>query len=108
MFELYRSEAGGTYHFRLKAPNGETILASEGYVTRGGCRRGIDSVKRNATRETAFRTRTAQDGRKYFALVAANGKTVGQSQMYRSEAGMLKGLASVRENAPCAEIRELK
>lgn len=36
------------YWFRLKAANGETILASQGYTTKESCLNGIESVKENA------------------------------------------------------------
>lgn len=36
------------YWFRLKAANGETILASQGYTTKESCLNGIESVKINA------------------------------------------------------------
>ena len=35
-FELYKDTID-EYRFRLKAGNGETILVSEGYKTKGGC-----------------------------------------------------------------------
>ncbi len=46
-FEMYADKAG-EFRFRLKARNGEPILASEGYKAKAGCLNGIDSVKRNA------------------------------------------------------------
>lgn len=46
-FELYQDRAG-EFRFRLKARNGEIIAVSEGYGTRGNCRKGIQSVIRNA------------------------------------------------------------
>ena len=46
-FEVYTDKAG-EFRFRLKARNGEPILASEGYKAKAGCLNGIDSVKRNA------------------------------------------------------------
>lgn len=46
-FEIYLDKAG-EYRFRLKASNGEPILASEGYKGKAGCKNGIDSVVRNA------------------------------------------------------------
>lgn len=45
-YEIYMS--GNEYRFRLKAQNGENILASEGYVLKQGCKNGIASVKENA------------------------------------------------------------
>lgn len=45
-FEIYRDKKG-EYRFRLKASNGEPILASEGYTAKSGCKAGIDSVRKN-------------------------------------------------------------
>ena len=46
-FEVYKDKAG-EFRFRLKARNGEIILVGEGYVSKAGCKNGIDSIKRNA------------------------------------------------------------
>lgn len=46
-FEMYIDNAG-EYRFRLKARNGEIILASEGYAQKAGCKNGIESVRKNA------------------------------------------------------------
>ena len=46
-FEVYTDKAGET-RFRLKAANGEIILASEGYAAKKSCLNGIESVRKNA------------------------------------------------------------
>jgi len=46
-FEVYNDKAG-EYRFRLKAGNGQIILASEGYSSKDGCMNGIESVKENS------------------------------------------------------------
>ena len=46
-FEVYTDKAGET-RFRLKAANGEIILASEGYAAMKCCLIGIESVRKNA------------------------------------------------------------
>lgn len=46
-YELYQDNAG-EFRFRLKAGNGEVIAVSEGYKTKAACRKGIESVRRNA------------------------------------------------------------
>ena len=46
-FEIYTDKAG-EFRFRLKARNGEIILASEGYSSKPGVKNGVESVKRNA------------------------------------------------------------
>ena len=51
-FEIYNDKAG-EFRFRLKARNGEIILASEGYKTKAACENGIESVRKNAPAEIA-------------------------------------------------------
>jgi len=46
-FEVYTDKRGET-RFRLKARNGETIAASEGYSAKASCLNGIESVRKNA------------------------------------------------------------
>ena len=46
-FEVYQDNAG-EFRFRLKARNGEPILASEGYKAKASCKNGIESVVKNA------------------------------------------------------------
>ena len=46
-FEIFTDKAG-EYRFRLKARNGEIILASEGYKQKASCQNGVESVQKNA------------------------------------------------------------
>ena len=46
-FELYKDKKG-EFRFRLKAKNGEIIATGEGYVSKGGCKNGIESIRKNA------------------------------------------------------------
>ena len=46
-FELFKDK-GGDFRFHLKAANGEIIAASQGYDTKAGAEKGIESVKTNA------------------------------------------------------------
>ncbi len=50
-YELYQ-DAQGEFRFRLKAMNGEIVLASEGYTAKANAKKGIESVKRNAEEGT--------------------------------------------------------
>ena len=45
-FEVYEDKSG-EFRFRLKARNGEPILASEGYKAKASCLNGIESVRKN-------------------------------------------------------------
>lgn len=46
-FEVY-ADKRKEIRFRLKATNGEIILASEGYTEKKACLKGIESVRKNA------------------------------------------------------------
>jgi len=92
------------YQFNLKAGNGEIILTSEGYVQKVSCRKGIESVKANAQEDCRYDKRTAVNGKAYFVLKAKNGEIIGKSQLYSSKSDMENGIASVKFNAPAAEI----
>ena len=51
-----------------------------------------------------FDSKQARNGAYYFNLKAGNGEIIGTSQMYASGAGRDNGIASVKANAPDAEI----
>ena len=53
-----------------------------------------------------FQIRVSKDGQFYFVLKAANGEIIATSEMYESKQSCLKGIASVRANAPIAGISE--
>lgn len=105
-FELY-TDASGEYRFRLKAGNGENILASEGYSSRAGCENGIESVKKNSQEDERFEIMESANGKFYFHLLAGNGQVIGVSQMYASEESAENGIESVMRNALGAEVEEV-
>ena len=93
--------------FNLKAPNGLVILTSESYNDKNAAVKGIESVRRNASKDANFERREAKNGQMYFVLKAANKQVIGQSQMYKSPSSMTKGLASVMANAGTARLEDL-
>lgn len=56
------------------------------------------------TMANKFIQHRSQDGQYYFTLVASNGETIAVSEMYKTKAGMLKGIRSVRNNAGRFEV----
>ncbi len=106
MFELKKS--GDKYHFVLKSGNGQVILSSQMYASKSGAMNGIASVQKNCADDSAFEKKTAKNGKFHFNLKSSNGQIVGSSQMYAAEAGMNNGIASVKKNAPGAEIKEVE
>lgn len=98
-FEIFQSEKSSKYYFRLKAGNGEIILASEAYEAKAGAENGVQSVITHAKDDANFERKVAKDGQDYFVLKASNGQVIGKSEMYKSKQGMENGIASVKKNA---------
>lgn len=107
--------------FDLYAPNGQTILSSEVYLTASACRKGLLSVRRNALqaktedqtetpvspeKNPKFELYTDKSGSFRFRLKAKNGQIIAVSEPYTTKAGCLGGIDSVRENASQAQTEE--
>lgn len=105
-FELYKDKAG-EYRFRLKAGNGEIILASEGYRQKASADNGITSVRDNAPLDERYERKTTTSGKPMFNLKASNGQVIGTSETYSSEASRENGIESVKKNAPDASRVDL-
>ena len=97
-FELYTDNAG-EFRFRLKAGNGENILASEGYKQKASAENGIESVKKNAGDDGRYERKETAAGKHMFNLKATNGQVIGKSQMYKTESGCTNGIDSVQRHA---------
>ena len=102
-FEIYTDKAG-EFRFRLKASNGQAILASEGYKDKSGCMNGIESVKKNAPDDARYERKQGASGKFMFNLKAGNHQIIGTSQSYESEASRDNGIESVKKSAPDAEV----
>ena len=106
--------------FDLKAGNGEVIATSEVYTTKAACLNGIESVKNNCVGEIEDQTvenfetvkhpkfELYQDkaGEYRFRLKAKNGEVIATSEGYKTKASCENGIASVKKNAPEAEVTE--
>ena len=97
-------KSGDQFSFSLLAGNAERILASERYKAKAGATNGIASIKTNAGNDARYAKLTSTAGQPYFVLKAANNEIIGTSQMYKTEAARVAGIASVKTNAPTAEI----
>lgn len=62
-FEIYQDK-GGEFRFRLKAGNGQAILASEGYKTKASCKNGVASVMKNAPTEARYERKQTASGKR--------------------------------------------
>ena len=104
-YELSKNDKG-QFHFVLKAGNHEVILSSDQYESKAAAENGIASVQKNGGDAGKFACEVAKNGKFYFSLKAGNGQIIGSSQMYDSEAGRDKGIASVQANAASSTIKE--
>lgn len=97
--------ANEKWYFNLKAPNGEIILASEGYNSKQAATNGIESVKANA-KESNFDKRESSAGQPYFVLKATNNQIIGKSQMYKQARSRDNGIKAVISYAKDASVKE--
>lgn len=96
--------ANGEFQFNLKANNGQSVLASEGYSSKTNCENGIESIRKNSQDDNKFDRKISSNGKFYFNLKATNGQIIGTSEMYESENSRDNGIESVKTNAPDATV----
>ena len=104
-FEIYKDKAG-EFRFRLKAGNGQVILAGECYKAKASCENGIEYVRKNNRNDARFERKESKSGKPMFNLKASNGQVIGTSEMYESNSACENGIASVAKNAPYAQIED--
>lgn len=107
--------------FDLKAANGQVIATSEVYSSEAACRNGIESVRKNAPaaavenqtvegyaveKNPKFEIYTDKAGEFRFRLKATNGQVIAVSEGYTTLANCENGVASVKKNAPDADVVE--
>ena len=107
--------------FDLKATNGQVILSSEVYSSKSSCKKGVQSVIKNAPIANIedqtieeFEQKTHpkfviykdKAGEYRFNLKARNGEIIGVSEGYVAKASCDNGVESVQKNAVDAEIVE--
>ncbi len=115
----------GAFHFRLYAANKEKIaVASQVYSTKAACKKGMESIAKNAVRcieedrveDQTLKNPVAKTCPKFeiyfdkaglyrYRLIAANGESIAMSEEgYKSKSGVVNGIKSVSVNAVNAEV----
>ena len=112
-------EVASGIKFDLKHTNGQVIATSEVYTTMDACKDGVASVKNNAPianvenqtvegyevqKHPKFEMYEDKAGEFRFRLKARNGQVIAVSEGYTTKASCENGIASVKKNAPEAEI----
>lgn len=105
--------------FNLKASNGQVIATSEVYNSDAACRKGIESVRKNAPiapienqtvegfqveKHPKFEVYLDKAGEYRFRLKATNGQIIATGESYKQLSSCLNGIESIKKNAPDAEI----
>ena len=108
--------------FDLRAGNGQIIATSEVYDSEAACRKGMESVMKNAASakledqtETGYKSVTNpkfeiyrdKGGSFRFRLKARNGQIIAVSEGYTTKIACENGVESVRKNAAEAEIEKM-
>jgi len=107
--------------FDLKATNGQVIATSEVYSSDASCKKGIESVKKNApiagvenqtvegyekVKHPKFEMYMDKSGEYRFRLKATNGEVIAVSEGYVNQKNCENGIESVKKNAPDADVIE--
>ena len=121
MGKFVMKETKNGVKFDLKAGNGEVIATSEVYSGDAACKKGIESVRKNAVEakledqtvaevsavtNPKFELYTDKAGEFRFRLKARNGEIIAVSEGYKAKASCLNGIDSVRRNAPDAAVEK--
>lgn len=107
--------------FDLKAANGQVIATSEVYSSLDACKKGIESVRKNAPiaavedqtvegfateKNPKFEIYKDKSGEFRFRLKASNGQIIAVGEGYKAMDSCKNGIESVKKNAPDAEVVE--
>lgn len=94
----------GKFAFRLVAANGQIILSSDTFDTKAAVEDAIKAVSESATIEDNFERKSTLEGDYYFVLKTSNGRILGRSDAYASQAARETGIWSVKKNSRPAKI----
>ena len=94
MIELVKINSGD-YGFSLKAEDGAKLLHSIAFSSECEVTKIIEQLKSVKPGKTDFERLTNHDGKFFFTLKDENGRRIGQSELYSSEAGMENGIKNV-------------
>ena len=91
MYEI-RKEKENTYRFLLKTMQGRTLLNSIGFKSEEEARESLRNLKPATERSMRVERKTNYNGKFLFNLRDKQGKVIGKSGLFSSEAGMENGI----------------
>ena len=116
-----QDEIEGSMTLLILTANGEVIATSEVYTTEAACKKGIESVMKNApvagvedqtadevvaVKNPKFEVYQDKAGEFRFRLKATNGQVIATGEGYKAKASCLNGVESVKKNVVDAKIEK--
>jgi uncharacterized protein len=95
-FELFKGEDNKSY-FRLRAANGEIMLASQAYTAVASAKGGIASVLANGADAENYEVFETADGGYSIRLVAGNGEIIARGEIYASKSNATRAVTRLAE-----------
>jgi uncharacterized protein YegP (UPF0339 family) len=86
-----------TYRFKLKTIDGNTLLKSVDFDSEEEIKKTVENLNPLLDKQSVFERRTDHEGKFLFKLRDINGKVIGNSQLYGSEAGMENGIKNLKK-----------
>ncbi len=87
-----------TYRFFLKSKSGSTLLNSVDFISEDEAMESVGKLTPLLREKGVFERRTDHSGKFLFSLKDTDGKPIGQSGLYSSEAGMENGIKNLRKH----------
>lgn len=101
-FELNKSD-DGKFRFSLKAENGETLLVSKPYFSKGSAMSDITTIRNNCGYED-FYERVEANGEHFFNLQTAKHDILGTSQKYSNSQLLENAIAQAKSQGTTKEV----
>jgi hypothetical protein len=106
-FEVFKG-LDEKYYFRLRAANGEIVLASQGYKSKQSAKKGVESIRTNGGDLESYEVRDAQNDQAYFVLKAGNGQVIGRGELYVSRSNAERAIETIAELIASEKIADPK
>ena len=95
MLEI-KKESDTSYTFSLQSESGQTLLNSVPYGNREDIDKTIAHLKVLIGQSSVFERKTDYNGKFLFTMKNSEGKIIGRSMLYSSEAGMENGIKNLK------------
>lgn len=105
MIEINKGK-NNTFQFRLKTADGLTLLESIDFDSQEEIEQTIGQLKPLAQSHIAIERKTNYNGNFLFNLKDQNGRIIGNSLLYNSEAGMENGITNLKNRITSLSKRD--